>query len=110
MEEVGLDLESKNIELNFYNLVSPETQIIADPEQLRRVISNIIGNSVKYLDKEQGKIEIRILDEVDAIRVEIEDNGKGIAAKDLGHILNAFIARILPEIRQKAEAVSVFPS
>lgn len=110
MEEVGLDLESKNIELNFYNLVSPEMQIIADPEQLRRVISNIIGNSVKYLDKEQGKIEIRILDEVDAIRVEIEDNGKGIAAKDLGHILNAFTARILPGIRQKAEAVSVFPS
>ena len=90
VEEVGLDLESKNIELNFYNLVSPETQIIADPEQLRRVISNIIGNSVKYLDKEQGKIEIRILDEVDAIRVEIEDNGKGIAAKDLGHIFERF--------------------
>ena len=90
VEEVGLDLESKNIELNFYNLVSPEMQIIADPEQLRRVISNIIGNSVKYLDKEQGKIEIRILAEVDAIRVEIEDNGKGIAAKDLGHIFERF--------------------
>ena len=48
------------------------------------MISNIIGNSVKYLDKEQGKIEIRILDEVDAIRVEIEDNGKGIAAEGSG--------------------------
>ena len=34
--------------------------------------------------------QIRILDEVDAIRVEIEDNGKGIAAKDLGHIFERF--------------------
>ncbi len=90
IEEVGLDLESKNIELNYFNLVSPDTIIIADPEQLKRVISNIIGNSVKYLDKEKGVIDIRILDEVDSIRVEIEDNGKGIAAKDLSNIFERF--------------------
>lgn len=90
VEEVGLDLESKNIELNYSNLVTPDTIIIADPEQLKRVINNIIGNSIKYLDKEQGVIDIRILDEVDSIRVEIEDNGKGIAAKDLSSIFERF--------------------
>lgn len=90
VEEVGLDLESKNIELNYSNLVSPNTVIIADPEQLKRVINNIIGNSIKYLDKQKGVIDIRILDEVDSIRVEIEDNGKGIAAKDLSSIFERF--------------------
>ena len=57
---------------------------------MKRVINNIIGNSVKYIDKPHGVIDIRILDEVDSIRIEIEDNGKGIAAKDLSMIFDRF--------------------
>ncbi len=90
VEDVGLDLESKDIQLNYSNLVDPDTRIIADPEQLKKVINNIIGNSIKYMDKEKGVIDIRLLDEVDSIRVEIEDNGKGIAAKDLTNIFERF--------------------
>lgn len=90
IEEIGLDLESRNFKLDYVNLVSPDTMIIADPEQLKRVINNIISNSVKYMDKPQGEINIRILDEVDSIRVEIEDNGKGISQKDLQNIFDRF--------------------
>ncbi len=90
IEEVGLDLESMNFKLDYVNLVSQDTMIIADPEQLKRVINNIINNSVKYMDKSEGEINIRILDEVDSIRVEIEDNGKGISQKDLPNIFDRF--------------------
>ena len=90
VEEVGMDLENKNILLNYSNLLQPGTRIIADPIQFRKVINNIIGNSVKYMDKPQGIIDIRLLDAVDSVRVEIEDNGKGIAAKDLSNIFERF--------------------
>jgi len=61
VEEVGLDLESRNIKLNYENMVSPDTKVIADAEQMKKVINNIISNSVKYMDKPNGRICIRIL-------------------------------------------------
>lgn len=90
VEDVGFELESKDIQLNYTNLLNPQTQIIADPEQMKKVINNIIGNSIKYMDKAKGVIDIRLLEDADSVRVEIEDNGKGIASKDLGNIFERF--------------------
>ena len=90
VEEVGLELEAHNIRLNYSNLLQEETIVIADPEQMKKVINNIISNSVKYMDKSQGVIDIRILDEQDSIRVEIADNGKGIPQKDLQKVFERF--------------------
>ncbi len=89
-EEIALDLADKNIDLAYFNYVDEDVMIIADAEQLKRVINNIIGNSVKYIDKPKGYINIRIKDAGDFIQVEIEDNGKGIAVKDLPLIFDRF--------------------
>lgn len=90
IDEVGLDLEARGVELGYFNYVDEEVQVIADAEQLKRVINNIIGNSLKYMDKKKGIINIRILDVGDFVQVEIEDNGKGIGQKELPYIFDRF--------------------
>ena len=89
-EEVCLDMEARNILFTYENTVDPSTRIIADAEQLGRVINNIIGNSVKYMDKPEKEIHLRVRDSGDFIQVEIEDNGKGIGSKELPYIFDRF--------------------
>ena len=89
-EEVGLELETRGIQLYYANYVDKDVLVIADGEQIRRVIYNIVSNAIKYMDKEKGVIQIRVKDVGDFIQVEIEDNGKGIAAKDLPNIFDRF--------------------
>ena len=67
-----------------------DVKIIADVEQLKRVINNIVSNSAKYMDKPEKRINLRIKDVGDFIQVEIEDNGKGIGAKELPYIFDRF--------------------
>ena len=90
VDEIGMDMESYGIELSYMNYLDRDTQIIADPEQLKRVINNIIGNSIKYMNKEKGFIYIRLKDEESDVLIEIEDNGRGIDVKDVPYIFDRF--------------------
>ena len=86
IEEISVDLEERNIDLGFFNYADKDVVIIADPEKLKRVITNIINNSAKYIGDKKGIINIRIHEEAEFVQVEIEDNGKGIAKKEIPRI------------------------
>ncbi len=89
-EEVGLDLEQRGIRFTYTNEVENGTLIWADPEQLKRVINNIIANSVKYRRKEGASITIHVADKKNLVQIDMEDNGKGIPTADLEKIFERF--------------------
>ena len=88
VDDLQMELSAKNIDLGYFNYLEKNEIVIADAEQLKRVINNIISNSVKYMDKPAGIINIRLRDAGDFVQIEIEDNGKGINRKDLSRIFD----------------------
>lgn len=46
--------------------------------ELKRILSNLINNSVEAFPNNTGKVEIKVLGYSNTIRIQIKDNGKGI--------------------------------
>ncbi len=90
-DELSMDLESQGIELEYGNYVGSDVKVTVDTEQFKRVVNNIISNSVKYMsDKRKGRISIKVYDEGTYVHIIMQDNGKGIGSKELPHIFERF--------------------
>ena len=94
VNDLKVDLELKQIKLNYFNDTEKDLEIAADAEQLKRVINNIIENSVKYMGRKKGVINIYVKkivqDEKEMVSVEIEDNGSGVRKEELHNIFDRF--------------------
>lgn len=116
MEDLELDIETMGMELSYYNNTAPGTQIYADPEQLKRVIYNIVNNAAKYACQTPSTLHVRIEETLpqnpppplyrqlgkdgtdlkpqekpqEYIHIQIEDEGPGIPTEDLTHIFDRF--------------------
>ena len=91
LEDNKAELELINIRMELLSNVKEDTQVLADREQLHRVMSNLVGNAVKYRgEKEEGRITISLWEEENRVRVEVEDNGEGISEDALPYIFERF--------------------
>lgn len=88
--EIEDELETYDIGFTYNCYVLDSVNVIMDPEQFSRVIRNIIGNSVKYMDKENKWIKLSAREVGDSVEIEIEDNGQGISGRDLPRIFDRF--------------------
>jgi signal transduction histidine kinase len=69
----------------------------ADPVRLAQVMSNLIDNAAKYTP-ESGQICVAITSEASEVRVEVHDNGIGLAPDQLTRIFEPFAQlRVLPD-------------
>jgi signal transduction histidine kinase len=59
-----------------------------DPDKLRQVLLNLVGNAVKYTKR--GEVQLKISKSGDNVRMCVRDTGIGIADEHLGHIFQPF--------------------
>ena len=61
-----------------------------DKDKIRQVLTNIIDNSIRYGNHENGKTKITFFDMDENILTEITDNGIGIETADLSRVFERF--------------------
>jgi len=64
-------------------------RVIADIALIDRVLNNLIGNALKYCDRDD-KISVSIEPDNGNVLISVKDTGSGIPAADLPHIFNRF--------------------
>lgn len=88
--ELNLDLETQGIEFRYEVHCAANTSAMFDPEHIKRVIINIIGNSVKYMDKTPGRIAMAVTEDAGHVWISVSDNGCGIPESDLPYVFDRF--------------------
>ncbi|MFK7806336.1 MAG: sensor histidine kinase [Saprospiraceae bacterium] len=79
----------RKIKLAFKSGADTSFLVKGDRENIRQVLNNLIGNSIKY-GKENGNTKIGCYNMETYILVEVEDDGIGIAKKDMKHVFDRF--------------------
>ena len=67
-----------------------QEDVWADPEQLQRILDNLLENSRKYVEADPLKIEIELKRSRNGIELQFSDNGTGVPEEKLPHIFEEF--------------------
>lgn len=78
-KEVALVLTAENVVL----------PVIGDSVQLRRAVSNLVDNAIKYSPPKQ-QIRVKVKSKDKQIYVSVHDRGQGVADEDMPHIFEKF--------------------
>ncbi|HLY24729.1 MAG TPA: HAMP domain-containing sensor histidine kinase [Aggregatilineales bacterium] len=80
-------IEQKKLEL--VNEVTEDVSVLVDPEQTRRVLTNIIHNSVKFTPA-PGRIVLSSARDGQMVTLRVRDSGPGIPPQDRARIFERF--------------------
>jgi len=82
-ELTALRAHEKRLELVLHVAASGVTRVIGDPGRLRQVLTNLLGNAIKFTERGHVVLEAAVVDSSPAaasVRFAVRDTGIGIAA------------------------------
>jgi len=84
-----LKCEESGLILEIFTLPEDRCHFYGDEEKLKQVLTNLLGNAVKFTDA--GTVSLKIIpEENDTYRFEVEDTGKGISPEAQKTIFEPF--------------------
>jgi two-component system phosphate regulon sensor histidine kinase PhoR len=89
LDAQALQARERKITFEFVNQPAEAIQVMGDRFRIRQVLVNLVVNSVRY-GKEGGNTQVRVHDLGEKVKVEVADNGIGIAKVHLPRIFERF--------------------
>jgi len=84
-------LLAKNPHIRFETHIADDLpNVFVDADRLTQVLVNLISNAVKFCNRENGLVSITARPEGASLRVDVSDNGIGIAKKDRRKVFERF--------------------
>lgn len=83
----SIPAKTKGVEI-FTLLPKGKMPVYIDKDKMTQVLTNLIGNALKFTDK--GSIEISAADLGDRVECKVKDTGRGISREDLPNVFGKF--------------------
>jgi PAS domain S-box-containing protein len=111
-EMFRLRSEGKGLTLSFRRAANVPRRIVSDEGKLRQVLSNLLGNAVKFT--KEGGVALRVSAPSAAspqpkatLHFEVEDTGPGIAPEELEGVFNPFVQAALGQEPQEGTGLGL---
>jgi signal transduction histidine kinase/CheY-like chemotaxis protein len=94
LRALGGQAAAKGLELILDIAPDVPAGLIGDPERLQQVITNLVGNAVKFTDRGEVAVKVALVQATSArvtIQVDVVDTGIGIPAERLGAVFESFV-------------------
>lgn len=89
-DDIREEFLKKGLKIHYINKCGEDYKIKIDCREIRRVILNILDNTVKYNDRENKESEFYISKEDGMLVIKISYNGKGVDDEILGKLFESF--------------------
>lgn len=89
LDQLEAKSKKRNIDLRLKDPKEDGVYVHADPDRISQVFDNLVSNAILY-GKDDGWVEVCLLEQEEQVLVQVADNGKGIPSEDINRVFERF--------------------